>query len=197
MTPERIAERIPERFVRALDGFEAVLAAVPPGRWLSPSPCEGWCAVDVAGHVTAGLLVVELRAAGRPLPRDDPDWREVAGDDPVASWRAVRARAAAALTPGALARRITLGFGQVVTLRDWLEGYPPELLVHTWDLGQATGQRVVFDADLARHALETAERLAPLLREAGTVAPERPVPDGADDQARLLALFGRTPLPRN
>ncbi|TDD15366.1 TIGR03086 family protein [Actinomadura sp. KC06] len=185
---------IPERFVRALDGFEAVLAAVPPDRWLSPSPCEGWCAIDVAGHVTAGLLVVELRAAGRPLPQDDPDWREVAGGDPVASWRAVRARMTAQLNPEALARRITLGFGDVVTLSDWLETYPVELLVHTWDLAQATGQEVVFDADLAGSALKTARHLAPRGREAGFVGAERVLPDGAGDQERLLALYGRAPL---
>ncbi|MFI0408924.1 TIGR03086 family metal-binding protein [Actinomadura sp. 3N508] len=185
---------IPERFVRALDGFEAVLVAVPPGRWLSPSPCEGWCAVDVAGHVTAGLLVVELRAAGAPLPQDDPDWREVAGADPVASWRAVRARMTAGLGPEALARRITLGFGDVVTLSEWLEGSLSELLVHTWDLAQATGQEVVFDADLVGAALETARRLAPRGRAAGFVGPEVALPEGAGDQERLLALFGRTPL---
>ncbi|WP_141969278.1 maleylpyruvate isomerase N-terminal domain-containing protein [Actinomadura hallensis] len=102
---------IPEGFVRALDGFEAVLEATPPDRWLSPSPCEGWCAVDVAGHVIAGLLVIEMRAAGRPLPRDDP----------------------------------------------------------------------------------TARRMAPGGRERGMLGPERPAPEGADDQARLLALFGRDP----
>lgn len=131
---------IPERFVRALDGFEAVLVATPPNRWLSPSPCEGWCAVDVAGHVTAGLLVIEMRAAGRPLPQADPDWREVAGEDPVASWRTVRARMTAELGPGALGRRIGLATGQEVTLREFLEEYPLELLVHTWDLARATGQ---------------------------------------------------------
>ncbi|MFI0369673.1 TIGR03086 family metal-binding protein [Actinomadura sp. 1N219] len=185
---------IPERFVRALDGFEAVLVAVPPDRWLSPSPCEGWCAIDVAGHVTAGLLVVELRAAGLPLPRDDPDWREVAGEDPVASWRAVRARMTAELTPEALARRITLGSGDVMTLSDWLEHSPVELLVHTWDLAQATGQEVVFDADLVAAALATAREFASRGRAAGMVGPERVLPDGAGDQERLLALLGRTPL---
>ncbi|MGW2314923.1 hypothetical protein, partial [Actinomadura luteofluorescens] len=47
---------------------------------LSPSPCEGWAAVDVAGHVTAGLLVVEMRAAGRGhqldfvMPGSSPRW---------------------------------------------------------------------------------------------------------------------------
>lgn len=186
---------IPERFVRALDGFESVLVAVPPDRWLSPSPCEGWCAVDVAGHVIAGLLVVEMRAAGVPLPRDDPDWREVAGEDPVASWRETRARMTAALDAEALARPVALGFGQTVALRDFLDACPVELLVHAWDLAQATGQSVVFDADLARHALETARWLAPRVREAGKAGPESAVPVGAGDQVRLLALFGRTPPP--
>lgn len=184
---------VPQQFVRALDCFEGVLAAVPADRWLSPSPCEGWAAVDVAGHVIAGLLVVEMRAAGRVLPEDDPDWREVAGDDPLATWREVRARMEAGLTPEALDRRIELATGMVLTLRDWLAEYPLELLVHTWDLAQATGQEVVFDADLARSALETARRMAPRGRARGMLGPEVAVPRDADDQARLLAVFGRSP----
>lgn len=184
---------VPEQFVRALDGFEAVLAATPADRWLSRSPCEGWAAVDVAGHVTAGLLVVEMRAAGRPLPEHDPDWREVAGVDPLASWREVRGRMEAELTPEALDRNVDLAFGMTVSVREWLERYPLELLVHTWDLAQATGQSVVFDADLVGPALETAGRMAPRGREAGMVGPEVAVADDADDQARLLALFGRSP----
>ncbi|WP_165978631.1 TIGR03086 family metal-binding protein [Actinomadura darangshiensis] len=184
---------IPEQFVRALDVFEGVLVAVPADRWLSPSPCEGWAGVDVAGHVIAGLLVVEMRAAGRALPENDPDWREVAGDDPPASWREVRARMTGELTPEALDRRILLGIGITVTLRNWLAEYPLELLVHTWDLAQAAGLPIVFDADLVRPALETARRMAQRGRETGMVGPEVAVAGEADDQARLLALFGRSP----
>lgn len=184
---------VPEGFVRALDAFEAVLAAVPVDRWLSPSPCEGWAAVDVAGHVIAGLLVVELRAAGRPLPQDDPDWREVAGADPLASWREVRARMTAELTPAALDRRVPLAMGIEMTVREWIEQYPLELLVHTWDLARATGQTVVLPADLVDAALETAKAMAPRGREAGMLGAEVPVPGDADSQARLLALFGRDP----
>lgn len=185
---------VPEGFVRALDKFESVLLATSSDRWLSPSPCAGWCAIDVAGHVIAGLTVIEARAAGRPLPEADPDWREMAGADPVATWRAVRADMIAALTPDALARRIKLGFGLEVTLSEWLEQYPLELLVHAWDLGRATGQRVAFDSDLVRPALETARRFAPQGRAAGMLGPERRVADDADDLARLLALFGRDPF---
>ena len=184
---------VPEGFVRALDVFEAVLAAAPADRWLSPSPCEGWAAVDVAGLVTAGLLVVEMRAAGRPLPEDDPDWREVAGADPLASWRQVRGRMMAELTPEALARPVQLALGLEMTLCEWLEGYPLELLVHAWDLAEATGQSVVFDADLVGPALATARQMAPAGREAGMLGPEASVSEDADDQVRLLALFGRSP----
>ncbi|QXJ19812.1 TIGR03086 family protein [Actinomadura graeca] len=184
---------VPGRFVRALEVFEAVLAGVPAGRWESPSPCEGWCAVDVAGHVMAGLLAVREVAAGRPFPGTDPDVREVAGADPVATWRSVRADLMAALGPGTLERRVELAVGVETTVGEWLDRYPLELLVHAWDLGQATGRPVVFPPDLAAAALETARRFAPQGRAAGMIGPERAVPGGADDQARLLAVFGRGP----
>jgi uncharacterized protein (TIGR03083 family) len=57
---------VPDGFVRALDGFEAMVAGVPPGCWDAPSPCEGWCAADVAGHVIGALRATEAFATGRP-----------------------------------------------------------------------------------------------------------------------------------
>ncbi|MCP9972699.1 maleylpyruvate isomerase N-terminal domain-containing protein [Actinomadura madurae] len=39
---------------RALDLFEGLVAGVPRDGWDAPSPCEGWTARDVAGHVAAG-----------------------------------------------------------------------------------------------------------------------------------------------
>ncbi|WP_255267570.1 maleylpyruvate isomerase N-terminal domain-containing protein [Actinomadura madurae] len=147
--------------------------------------CGGACHGGSAGGGDAGG-----RASS---PREDPDWRAVAGADPLASWREVRGRMMAALTPEALDRRVGLAIGVEMTMREWLERYPLELLVHTWDLAQATGQRVVFDADLVGPALETAERMAPRGREVGMVGPAVAVPDDADGQARLLALFGRSP----
>jgi hypothetical protein len=38
-------------------------------------------------------------------------------------------------------------------LGEFLEQYPMEILVHTWDLAQATGQAAVLDPDLVRDAL--------------------------------------------
>ena len=89
---------VPTEFVRALDGFEAVLAGVAPGRWSAPSPCAGWSAADVAGHVIGDLRATEALAGGRARRRarlQDPG--SAAGDDPLAAWRVARADMMAAL----------------------------------------------------------------------------------------------------
>jgi uncharacterized protein (TIGR03086 family) len=179
-------------FVRALDGFESVVAGVPPGRWDAPSPCEGWCASDVAGHVIGALRTIEVLAAGRREAGNAADLRSFAGDDPLAAWRAARADMMAVLEPAALARPVPLPWGGVMPLGEFLERHPVEILAHTWDLAQATGQAAVLDPGLVREALETARQFTPVGRAAGLVGPECSVAEGADDLARLLALFGRS-----
>ncbi|MEU5880693.1 TIGR03086 family metal-binding protein [Spirillospora sp. NPDC047279] len=183
-----MGDMLPQHFVSALDVFEAVLTSVPPDRWDSPSPCEGWSAIDVAGHIIGGILTIEARAAGRTPPEVGHD---LAPDDPLAAWHAARSAAMAALTSEALNRKVRLAFDHEVTVAQWLEQYPLELLVHSWDLAQATGQPIGLPADLVGPALQTAEQFAPHGREAGMLGPERPVPADADPQTRLLALFGR------
>jgi uncharacterized protein (TIGR03086 family) len=189
--PGKDDHMVPEGFVRALDGFETVLAAVPDDRWDAPSPCEDWVAIEVVGHVISALLAIHAHATGSPLTDIGTDLRALAGEDPRARWRRVRADMMAELGPGALARTVDLPWEDDMTLREFVDRYPLEILVHTWDLAEATGQSVTLGPDLVRAAIETAEQYAPLGREAGLIGPERDVPDGADDQTRLLALFGR------
>jgi uncharacterized protein (TIGR03086 family) len=180
-------------FVRALDDFEAALAAVTPDRWDAPSPCRGWCAADVAGHVIEDLRAVEAYATGRQEAEADAaaDPGSAAGHDPVAAWRAARADMMAVLDPAALARPVPLPWGGQLPLGEFLERYLAEILVHTWDLAQATGQAARLDPALVSDALEPARQFAPVLRSAGMVSPELAVAEGADDLTRLLAIFGR------
>jgi uncharacterized protein (TIGR03086 family) len=178
-------------FVRALDGFEAVLAGVAPGRWDAPSPCQGWCAADVAGHVIGDLRAVEAYATGRQEADGAADPRSAAGDDPVAAWRAARADMMGVLDLAALARPVPLPWGGQTPLGEFLERYLAEILVHTWDLAQATGQAAGLDPALVSDALEPARQFAPVLRASDMVGPERAVVEDADDLTRLLAIFGR------
>jgi uncharacterized protein (TIGR03086 family) len=188
---EILADVVPDGFVRALDGFEVVLSGVAPGRWSAPSPCVGWSAADVAGHVIGDLRAVEAYAARRyEGDRADDDPGSAAGDDPLAAWRMARADMMAALDPAALARPVPLPWGQL-PLGEFLDRYPMEILVHTWDLAQATGQAAVLDPGLVRDALEPARQFTPLARLSGLVGPECAVAEDADDLTRLLAVFGR------
>jgi uncharacterized protein (TIGR03083 family) len=105
--PEGIlADVVLDGFVRALDGFEAVLAGVAPGRWSAPSPCAGWSAADVAGHVIGDLQATEAIARGRYTESEADAPGRAAGDDPLAAWRVARADMMAALDPAALARLV-------------------------------------------------------------------------------------------
>jgi uncharacterized protein (TIGR03086 family) len=185
------ADVVPDEFVRALDGFEAVLAKVAPGRWSAPSPCAGWSAADVAGHVVGDLREVEAYATRRDTgDRADDDPGSAVGDDPLAAWRAARADMMAALDPAALARLVPLPWGQV-PLGEFLGRYPVEILVHTWDLAQATGQAVMLDPGLVRDALGPARQFALAGRLSGLVGPECAVAEDAGDLTRLLAILGR------
>jgi uncharacterized protein (TIGR03086 family) len=191
-----LADVVLDGFVRALDGFEAVLAGVAPDRWDAPSPCAGWRAADVAGHVIDDLRAVEDFATGRDQADRAADPRFAAGDDPLATWHAVRAHMMAALDAAALIRPVPLPWGGQMPLGEWLERYPLEILVHTWDLAQATGQAVVLDPELVREALGPARQFAPVARMSGLIGPECAVAADADDLTRLLAIFGRrNPVP--
>jgi uncharacterized protein (TIGR03086 family) len=98
----------------------------------------------------------------------------------------------AVLEPAALARPVPLPWGGEMPLGGFLERYPVEILVHTWDLAQATGQSAGLDPGLVRDALEPARQFTPVGRAAGLVGPERAVAEDADDLTRLLAIFGRS-----
>lgn len=187
---------IPERLVRALDGFETVLAGIPAGSWDVPSPCEGWSAVEVAEHVILALRGLLTLATGLPgeAGQADPgpaDPRSAAGPEPLTAWRATRADLTSALNGQALPKMVSLPWGGEMALSEFIGRYPLEIVVHTWDLAQATGQDIDVDPELVRAALVTATQFASAGRAAGMIGPERTVPEGADDLTRLLAIFGR------
>jgi len=182
---------VPDGLVRALDGFEAVLTGVAPDRWDAPSPCAGWCAADVASHVTGDLREVESFATGRGKAGSAASPGPATEGGAVAAWRAARAAMMAALDPAGLARPLLLPWGGQITLGEFLRRCPVEILVHTWDLARATGQPAGLDHGLVREALEPARLWAPVLRASGQVGKEIAVAGDADDLTRLLAIFGR------
>jgi uncharacterized protein (TIGR03086 family) len=176
---------------RALDLFEGLVAGVSPDGWDAPSPCEGWTARDVAGHVTGGQHMIRALATGVPRPDTNKDPARFVRDDVLLSWREARKECTAALTPDALTALIPFGSLGELPLQTFLEGYILEPLVHAWDLAQATAQPSRLDPDLVHHAFATAQVIAAPLRARGHLAPPLTPPKGASEQTRLLAFLGR------
>jgi hypothetical protein len=67
----------------------------------------------------------------------------------------------------------------------------PDVLVHTWDLARAVGLDETLDADEVRRYLENVSGYEDEMVKSGHYGLQVEVPDGADDQTRLLAILGR------
>jgi uncharacterized protein (TIGR03086 family) len=166
--------------------------AVPGDRWSAASPCAGWTAREVTGHVIGGQYAILAMATGRPAPDATGDPGRFAAGDALLAWRTARKECDAALTREVLRRPIPFGTLGELPLIDFLGAYVLEPLVHAWDLARATGQPSRLDQDLVHHAFATAHVVASDLRAEGRLGPALVPPAGADEQTRLLAFLGRT-----
>jgi uncharacterized protein (TIGR03086 family) len=183
-----------DSYRRAQDGFDAVLAAVPAGRWDAPSACTEWTVRDVAGHVIWGQHQMRAWATGEEYTRTTgapgaPHPGEMAGENPLTTWRAAREACVVTLTAEALGRSASIiGLGEV-PLAGLVTLLITDHLAHTWDIGHALGMDVHLDPALVRIAFEWAR--ANVVRRPGFFGPELTPPAEAGDQIRMLAYLGR------
>ena len=74
-----------------------------------------------------------------------------------------------------------------------VEIIPLELLVHSWDIAQATGQHIDVPGDVAGHVLDSARHLITPDKRGRSFAAEVPPRSDATILRRLIAFTGRTP----
>jgi len=164
----------------------ALLDAVPADAWSRPSPCAGWSARDVVGHLVETQREL-LTGHGVDLG-ETPD----VGADPAAAWRAHARRVAAAVAEDAVAGRGYDGWFGPTTVGATLEQfYVWDMVVHRWDLARATGQDAgLTDAELDRVAAG-ADSFGESLYTDGICRPAVEAPENADRATRVLARLGR------
>ena len=180
---------ISERYERVAGQFTQRVRAVPAGAWDEPAPCEGWVARDIVGHLTEWLPAFFFERWGIDAPSVPS-----AGDDPEAAWAMVDGAIQAALDDPAVAGRerdTPMGPSSFEATVDMI--CTPDVLVHTWDLARATGQDETLDADTVHRFVESMEPADEAMRSSGHYGPRVPVPEGADEQTRLIAFVGRQP----
>jgi uncharacterized protein (TIGR03086 family) len=181
-------ETIPERYRRLAAAMTATVEGVAPTAWTNPSPCHGWTARDVVGH----LVDVHGRfqaLVGRSLVAHPP-----VEQDPLGAFVAVRDQMQADLEdPVRLEEEYDGRFGRS-TFGAAVDGFVCfDLVVHRWDLARATGQDETMDPTDVAQIQEAVDRMGPVMRENGVIGPRlEPRPD-ASLQERLLCALGRRP----
>jgi uncharacterized protein (TIGR03086 family) len=184
-----IADTPIERYGRVAGRFDDRVHEVPPDRWDSPAPCEGWVARDVVAHLCQWVPAVIGRSGIEFTPGPAAD------ADPVNAWEALHQSLAAALAEDDIAQ---LEFdagppGRLTVERAIDMLVTGDLLVHTWDLARATGLDEQIDQQLAAEQLAGMEPIDELLRSSGHYGPRVDVDPAAPVQDRLLAFTGRRP----
>lgn len=179
---------IADRHRRLAARFTARVEAVPPDRWESPSPCEGWTARDVVAHV-AGNAAMFLGLIGRDPPAGPPAER-----DPLGAWVTGRDATQAALEDPAVATTEYDGLRGRMTFEQGIDQFACfDLVVHAWDLARATGQDDRLDPEEVSRVFAAARSMGDALRGPGAFGPAVEPPPGADEQAQFLAFLGRRP----
>jgi uncharacterized protein (TIGR03086 family) len=158
-----------------------------------PTPCAGWDVRALLNHTLGEVVMMTRVNGGQPGGTDDHGdlvgdglalgalWDEL-GRANVASWREAGLQGDRAYFygtfPAAAAAISNLG----------------EVLLHSWDLAQATGRGYVIDPDLAAlvYGLYSAVPLDDK-RAKGVLGPEVTMPADAPVADRVLALLGRRP----
>jgi uncharacterized protein (TIGR03086 family) len=156
------------------------------------TPCSEWNVRALVAHIVAGIWYFQALATGEPVEDLMRGLSDLVGDDPFASYdRAARAGLEAWRTPGRLERSYTMPLGER-TGREALAIHQADLLIHGWDVAEATHQDSTMDDELARFALATEQSFIQGMGGRGRgYAEALPVPPGATDQERLLAFVGR------
>jgi len=173
---------VADRYRRRADAFEALIEGTAPERWSSPSPCAGWLARDVVGHVvdfSAHVLREKVGVSGIPA--------FATFDHPATAFRAIRE----------VVERVLDDPGTPAGVAGYLDGALSfDLPQHGWDLATATGQDATMDRDEVEVLWSTLSRDAQLWdwqRANGWYAAPVPVPEDAPLQDRVLGLIGRIP----
>ncbi|WP_127782517.1 TIGR03086 family metal-binding protein [Rhodococcus sp. X156] len=183
--------RLSERVSSLLDGL-------PDEQWDDATPCTDWRVRDLVTHLVQGNRV--FTAALRGSPGHIPDTPGYPDDERDAA----RLRAAfrestnevvtALRLPGVMDQTVSVPFGAirgavVVHLR------VVEMLVHGWDLAQASGQPVEVSPELAEQELRFTERqLSAIPADRRPFGPPQPVAADASAFDRLLGMLGRAPV---
>ena len=171
-----------------------IVAAIEPDQYDLPTPCPEWDVRGLLNHLLGVFVMWEGLPAGAPdltaLSTQHINGEALAAYDRLAGAALTAWQADGVVEnpvsfpghdlPGPFAARMLLG----------------DVVLHGWDLAQATGQDVEWNEEIATDLLEwhqqAQETFPPDLR-AQVFGPDVQCADDADAMTQLVAVSGRNP----
>lgn len=159
-----------------------LVRGVKPEQWHDPTPCTEWDVRTLTNHLLQVATALDLAGRGEPVPAELWSRDLIDGPNPFESWT----------DPGELTATVTFG-------DDTMPGpmvqamLASDLVLHGWDLAEATGQEFTCTPDAAATTLAFIEQTADQGRAAGLYAQPVPVAEETPILDRALALSGRDP----
>ncbi|MEU4684792.1 TIGR03086 family metal-binding protein [Streptomyces xinghaiensis] len=158
----------------------------------APTPCPDYTVRDLLNHLLHVVIGFQALAARKEadfattpdhLARTGDGWRDAFAEETArlaAAWAVPGAEEGRTGAMDLPARTV----GHMILL---------DLTAHPWDLARATGQEFTPDPDCVRELAAPVAEMVPMGRRYGAFGEPVPVPDGASEFERLLALIGRDP----
>jgi uncharacterized protein (TIGR03086 family) len=183
---------VPELHRRAVDGFGDRIRAVREDQWTVPTPCSDWDVRQLVNHIVAENLWTPPLIRGSTVQEvGDRYDGDVLGADPKGAWEvASKAAVQSVQSKGAMERTVHLSFGDFPGSEYALQLFADHL-IHGWDLARATEGDDKLDPELVDACIEWFKAVEEAYRAAGAIGPRPDIPEEADPQTTLLAMFGR------
>ena len=181
-------------FLRGLDFFSGAVSEVADDAWQGASPCEGWRALDVLGHVGQAtrfgtLLLQHAQPAWSPV---EPPGAVVEGR-PAQWWQDLADQARGTVAGVNVSEVVDSPMGKR-SIGEGLSFPALDLFVHAWDVGKSTGLDLVLPAEAVEFARGVLEPMpAGQIRNPRVFSAERPAPPDATDSRAFIAWTGRDP----
>jgi uncharacterized protein (TIGR03086 family) len=181
--------------IPARDTMIDVLSRVTGDQFAQATPCSEYTVADLVVHIDGVSVGFAALARGDELP--DPAARSTALCTEAPDWRDsvtkhVFALGEAWADPAAWQGSTDTG-GLALPNELWGKIALTELVVHGWDLANATGQPFELAGPTLLACYEHVAEFVPNAPVAGLWAPAVQVPAGAPLIDRLVAITGRTP----
>ena len=189
-----MSSRSGELLDQGLDFFATIITRLGEDDWERPTPCAGWTARDLLGHLATSVRVgISIMQGRQPIWPDAARPGELVQGDPVEFWRGTVVQARDVLHIADLARVMETPLGR--TVADDLAIPVIDLYIHAWDLGAAVGIAVEIPADVIDYAHAYIDPLPDEMIRGDNRAfgPQIRLPPSATPTERFIAWTGRRP----